>query len=205
LRFSASAHLTLHPAQLTRTMRAQNMRSSGQRPRPGFIAPSFRRIRFPCIRFQKSTRAEYFEAVAHRRAGRIRALHWPAQLVSVDVSQRLAVVCESFERAACAASDPLSRGCVADAFCRVEELDSDVLLHNARSQQQSDLSISFHLSARGIFRLAAMTKTLTRIAVLRHASSRCKDIDTLSGLSLFIHLRRVLRLAAVTGPPSCGC
>ncbi len=43
-------------------------------------------------------------------------------------------------------------------------------------------SLSLFIYLRGIFRLAAMTKTLTRIAVLRHASSRCKDIDTLSGL-----------------------
>ncbi len=66
-------------------------------------------------------------------------------------------------------------------------------------------SQSLFIYLRGVFRLAAMTKTLTWIAVLRHASSRCKDIDTFSGLSLFIHLRRVLRLAAVTGPSRCGC
>ncbi len=40
--------------------------------------------------------------------------------------------------------------------------------------------------------------------MLRRASPRCKDTATLLPLSHFIHLRRILRQAAKTKPPSCG-
>ena len=39
---------------------------------------------------------------------------------------------------------------------------------------------------------------------MRHASPRCEDTSTVFSLWRFIHLRRILRLAALTIPPSCG-
>ena len=60
------------------------------RPRPGFIAEL---LAHPVYSLASKINAEYFEAVARRRAVSTRALHWHALLVSIGVPQRLAVVC----------------------------------------------------------------------------------------------------------------
>jgi hypothetical protein len=65
-------------------------RSSRQRQRPGFIAEL---LAHPVYSLTSSINAEDFEALAHRSAGRTRALHWAALVMSIGVSQRLVVVC----------------------------------------------------------------------------------------------------------------
>ena len=60
------------------------------RPRTGFIAEL---LAHPVYSLASKINAEYFEAVARRRAVSTRALHWHALLVSIGVPQRLAVVC----------------------------------------------------------------------------------------------------------------
>ena len=56
----------------------------------GFIAEL---LAHPVYSLASKINAEYFEAVARRRAVSTRALHWHALLVSIGVPQRLAVVC----------------------------------------------------------------------------------------------------------------
>ena len=69
-------------------------RSSRQRPRPGFIAKlSAELLAHPVYSLASGINAEHFEAVARRRAVSTRALHWPALLKIIGLSQRLAVVC----------------------------------------------------------------------------------------------------------------
>ena len=58
--------------------------------RPAFIAEL---LAHPVYSLASRINAEYFEAVARRRAVRTRALHWPAVLMSMYLPQRLAVVC----------------------------------------------------------------------------------------------------------------
>ena len=61
-----------------------------ERPCPGFMAEL---LAHPVYSLASKINAEYFEAVARRRAVSTRALHWHALLVSIGVPQRLAVVC----------------------------------------------------------------------------------------------------------------
>ncbi len=83
--------------------------------------------------------AEYFEAVARRRAVRTRALHWRAVLMSIVVSQRLDVICrgplgallvEKLIRFRSERAETRDRGCAAVAFC-AEELGCSMLKNSA--------------------------------------------------------------------------
>jgi hypothetical protein len=67
----------------------QVVSSRRQRPRPGFIAEL---LAHPVYSLASRINAQHFGTLARRRAVSTRALHWPAVLVSIGVSQRLAVV-----------------------------------------------------------------------------------------------------------------
>jgi hypothetical protein len=73
-----------------RVRREKVARSSWQRPRPAFIAEL---LAHPVYSLASRINAEYFEAVARRRAVSSLTLHWPVLRKSIGLSQRLAVVC----------------------------------------------------------------------------------------------------------------
>ncbi len=142
-----------------------------ERPRPGFEL-----LAHPLYSLASGINAQYFEAVARRRAVSGQALHWPALLVSIGVSRRLAVVC---------------RG-------RLSALLVQKLIR-FRSQR----------AVKRALKHATAVVSLRNFVGLKNSNATC--VSTLKehsdGFSLwrFIHLRRILRLAAGTKPPSCGC
>jgi hypothetical protein len=84
-------------------------RISKQCPRPAFIAEL---LAHPVYSLASKINAQYFEAVARRRVVQTRALHWHVVLMSIGVSQRLAVVCRGrlsallVQKLICSPSEP---------------------------------------------------------------------------------------------------
>ena len=80
-----------------------------KRQRPEFIAEL---LAHPLYSLASRINAQYFEAVARRRVVQTRGLHWPAVLMSIGVSQRLAVVCRGrlsallVQKLICSPSEP---------------------------------------------------------------------------------------------------
>ena len=70
--------------------RAREEEMEGERPRPGVIAEL---LAHPVYSLASRINAEYFEAVARRRAVSTRAMHWHVLLNGVFLPQRLDVVC----------------------------------------------------------------------------------------------------------------
>ena len=85
-----SSHGTGKLSRRKRARKEEAGRSSGQRPRPAFIAEL---LAHPVYLLASRINAQHFEAVARRRAVSTRALHWHSLLVSTCLPQRLAVVC----------------------------------------------------------------------------------------------------------------
>ena len=126
-------------------------RSSGQRPRPAFIAEL---LAHPVYSLASRINAEYFEAVARRRAVRTRALHWRAVLMSIGVSQRLAVVCRGrlsallVQKLICSPSEPRHATAVVSRRHFVGLKDSDATcVSTLQGHSSSVWSVAFHPSA----------------------------------------------------------
>jgi len=98
--------------------------------------------------------AEYFEAVARRRAVSSRALHWRAVLISIDVSQRLAVVCRGrlsallVQKLICSPSEAQHATAVVSRRHFVGLKTSDATWVNTlRGHRNIVFSVAFHPSA----------------------------------------------------------
>ena len=133
------------------TRDAEIARSSWQRPRPGFIAEL---LAHPVYSLASRINAEYFEAVARRRAVRTRALHWRAVLMSIGVSQRLAVVCRGrlsallVQKLICSPSEPRHATAVVSRRHFVGLKDSDATcVSTLQGHSSCVLSVAFHPSA----------------------------------------------------------
>jgi hypothetical protein len=133
------------------TRDAEIARSSWQRPRPGFIAEL---LAHPVYSLASRINAEYFEAVARRRAVRTRALHWRAVLMSIGVSQRLAVVCRGrlsaliVQKLICSPSEPRHATAVVSRRHFVGLKDSDATcVSTLQGHVDGVYSVAFHPSA----------------------------------------------------------
>ncbi len=133
------------------TQPLQSSQGPPKRPRPGFIAEL---LAHPVYSLASRINAEYFEALARRRAVRTRALHWRAVLMSIGVSQRLAVVCRGrlsallVQKLICSPSEPRHATAVVSRGHFVGLKDSNATCASTlQGHSNSVYSVAFHPSA----------------------------------------------------------
>jgi hypothetical protein len=149
-----SANTSQEHDETKTTREAEIARSNWQRPRPGFIAEF---LAHPVYSLASRINAQYFEAVPRRRAVQSRALHWPAVLMSIGVSQRLAVVCRGrlsarlVQKLICSPSEPRHATAVVSRRHFVGLKDSNATcVSTLQGHSGSVSSVAFHPSAPGI-------------------------------------------------------
>ena len=123
------------------------------RPRPGFIGLA-EHLAHPVYSLASRINAEYFEAVARRRVVQTRGPHWPAVLMSIGVSQRLAVVCRGrlsallVQKLICSPSEPRHATAVVSRRHFVGLKDSDATCVSTLQGHSGGVnSVAFHPSA----------------------------------------------------------
>ena len=119
--------------------------------RPPFIVEL---LAHPVYSLASRINAEYFKALARRRAVRTRALHWSVVLMSIGVSQRLAVVCRGrlsallVQKLFCSPSEPRHATAVVSRRHFVELKDSDATcVSTLQGHSHNVYSVAFHPSA----------------------------------------------------------
>ena len=135
--------------------KAEEQKKEEERPRPGFIAEL---LAHPVYSLASQINAGHFEAVARRRVlGGVvssRALHWHAVLMSIGVSQRLAVLCRGrlsallVQKLICSPSEPRHATAVVSRRHFVELKDSDATCVSTLQGHSGFIySVAFHPSA----------------------------------------------------------
>ena len=159
-----------------------------QRPCAGFIAEL---LAHPVYSLASKINAEYFEAVARRRAVSTRALHWHALLVSIGVPQRLAVVCRGglsallVQRLICFGSEHSVKRALKHATCVTSRrhfigLKNQIPTCVSTLRGHNVYSVAFHPSAPY---LATGSYDIAKLWLLNADCSAATCVSTLQGHS----------------------
>ena len=165
-----------------------------QRPCAGFVAEL---LAHPVYSLASKINAEYFEAVARRRAVSTRALHWHALLVSIGVPQRLAVVCRGglsallVQRLICFGRERAVKRALKHATCVMSRRHFVGLkeriptcVSTLQGHSSSVTSVAFHPSAP--YLATGSVDTTAKLWLLNADCSVATCVSTLRGHSSYV-------------------